>query len=193
LDLEALRKDRETLGRTLSLVRSTRYTPGLEIGADAARLKDGNIAVAPNASLELPIFDQKQAVVARLEAMFRAADDRLRARAVEVRSEVRRCRERMQYARGTVARYRAKVIPLRERVVALSQERYDAMLLGVYQLLAAKQSEVNAYREAIEAARDYWLARVDLERAVAARLPSPAPATAPSPPPSHPHTHPGTP
>jgi len=196
LDLEALRKDRETLGRTLSLVRSSRFVPGLAIGADAARLDDGHIAVAPNASLELPIFDQRQAVVARLESMFRAADERLRARAVEILSDVRRSRERMQYARDAVARYRTRVIPLRERVVALSQQQYDAMLLGVYQLLAAKQGEANAYREAIEAARDYWLARVDLERAVAVRFPSPSPPTeapkaAPAPAHDHSqHTHP---
>jgi cobalt-zinc-cadmium efflux system outer membrane protein len=104
----------------------------------------------------------------------------------------------MQYARNTVAQYRSRVIPLRERVVALSQERYDAMLLGVYQLLAAKQSEVNAYREAIEAARDYWLARVDLERTVAVRLPTPPAGAAPSAPPpapaqDHQHMKMGTP
>jgi cobalt-zinc-cadmium efflux system outer membrane protein len=62
------------------------------------------------------------------------------------------------------------MIPLREKVVRLSQEQYDAMLLGVYQLLAAKQAEVTAYREYIEAVRDYWLARSDLERAVGGRL-----------------------
>lgn len=192
LDLEAMRKEREAIGRTLSLVRSSRYTPGVEIGANAARLNDGHLALAPNASLELPIFDQKQAVAARLEAMLHAADDRLRARAVEIRSDVRRTRERMQYARSTVTRYRSRVIPLRERVVALSQERYDAMLLGVYQLLAAKQSEVNAYREAIEAARDYWLARVDLERTIAVRFPTPPAPAAPSarpPAPAHDHVN----
>lgn len=49
------------------------------------------------------------------------------------------------------------------------------MLLGVYQLIQAKQSELDAYRDFIEALRDYWLARSDLERAVGARL-DPAPA-----------------
>ena len=196
LDLQAMRKEREALGRTLSLVKASRFTPGLEIGVNGARLNDGNIVLAPNASLELPIFDQKHAVIARLDAMFRAADDRLRARAVDVRSEVRAARQRMDFARATVGRYRTKVIPLRERLVALSQQQYDAMLLGVYQLLAAKQSEVNAYRESIEAARDYWLSRVDLERAVAVRLPAPtlAPAAPPASlpaaqPPIHDHAH----
>ena len=44
------------------------------------------------------------------------------------------------------------------------------MLLGVYQLILAKQSEFDAYREYIEALRDYWIARSDLERAVGTRL-----------------------
>jgi cobalt-zinc-cadmium efflux system outer membrane protein len=48
------------------------------------------------------------------------------------------------------------------------------MLLGVYQLLLAKQAEVNAYREYIEAVRDYWIARSELEHALGGRL-TPAP------------------
>jgi cobalt-zinc-cadmium efflux system outer membrane protein len=44
------------------------------------------------------------------------------------------------------------------------------MLLGVYQLLAAKQNEINSYREYIESVRDYWIARADLERAIGTRL-----------------------
>ncbi len=189
LDLESLRKEREAIGRTLSLVKSARWTPGLGVGVDAARLDNGHIAVAPGAEIELPIFDQKQALVARMEALFRQADDRLRARAVELRSEVRAARARADFARSTVSQYRTRILPLRERVVALSQERYDAMLLGVYPLLAAKQSEVNGYREYIEATRDYWVARVDLERALGVRIaappaspasPAPAPEAAPA-------------
>ena len=47
------------------------------------------------------------------------------------------------------------------------------MLLGVYQLIFAKQGEFNVYREYIEALRDYWIARSDLERAVGTRLVAP--------------------
>ena len=62
------------------------------------------------------------------------------------------------------------MIPLRERIVALAMRHHDAMLLGVYQVLLAKQAEVNAYREYIEAVRDYWIALADLERALGGRL-----------------------
>jgi cobalt-zinc-cadmium efflux system outer membrane protein len=45
------------------------------------------------------------------------------------------------------------------------------MLVGAYQLLQAKQNEVSSYREFIEALRDYWLARAELERATGGSLP----------------------
>ena len=73
-------------------------------------------------------------------------------------------------ARMTIEYYAKTLVPLRERIVTLSQEQYNAMLLGVYQLLQAKQNEINSYREYIEAVRDYWIARADLERAIGTRL-----------------------
>jgi cobalt-zinc-cadmium efflux system outer membrane protein len=50
------------------------------------------------------------------------------------------------------------------------------MLLGIFQLLETKQAEVQAYRAYVESVRDYWDARIDLERAVGGRIaPPPAP------------------
>jgi len=40
----------------------------------------------------------------------------------------------------------------------------------VFNLLQAKRDEIAAYRGYIEAVRDYWIARTELERAVAAPL-----------------------
>src|SRR5262249_24205298 len=102
---------------------------------------------------------------------------------------------RVLTARGVVEEYAKVVVPLRENVVRFSQEQYDAMLLGVYQLIAAKQNEYEAYREYIEALRDYWIARSDLDRAVGARVGAASPASSPSsgptstvaPPPAHSH------
>jgi len=54
--------------------------------------------------------------------------------------------------------------------VKLSQQQYDAMLLGVYQLIQAKTERIRSLSEYIEALRDYWIARSDLERAVGTRL-----------------------
>jgi outer membrane protein, heavy metal efflux system len=169
-DLAAMRKEVQELGHVLSLARSTRWVGTLSVGLEAARLVDGHYSFGPNASIELPLFDQRQALIARLEGLERQGEARLEARAVDARSEVRAARDAMVSARRIAERYRRVVVPLRERIVALAQQRYDAMLLGAYELLSAKESEVNAYRDYIDAVRDYWIARSDLERAAGGRL-----------------------
>ena len=201
LDLAAIRQEVATLDYALSLAKTSRWTGVIDIGADVARLKDGSIVVGPRASLELPIFDQRQAPVASLEAQLRKSQELLAERVIEARSEIRAAHDRMRHARQAAEQYRSAIIPTREHVVELSQQEYDSMLLGVYQLVAAKRSEVNAYRDYIDTVRDYWTARSELERALGAPLPiaavsgeTPPPAPSPSPPPAAPpgehHHHP---
>ncbi|MGA7123402.1 MAG: TolC family protein [Polyangiaceae bacterium] len=185
LDLAALRQEIQTLSYALDLARSSRWTGVIDIGVDVARLKDGHIALGPRASLELPLFDQRQAQIARLEAQLRKSERLLEECVVQVRSEVRGAHDRLRYARQAAEQYRSLIIPTREEVVALSQQEYDAMLVGVYQLIAAKQAEVAAYGEYIDSVRDYWSARAELERALGGPLverPPPPPSRPPSPP-----------
>ena len=44
------------------------------------------------------------------------------------------------------------------------------MFVGVFDLLQAKQSEINAGREYVKTLQDYWIARTRLERDVGGRL-----------------------
>jgi cobalt-zinc-cadmium efflux system outer membrane protein len=186
LDLAARRREVEALSHALSFVRATRFTGVLQGELDVEHLDDGRTVLGPGAQLSLPIFDQGQASVARVEALLRQSERRRDALAVDIRSQVRLARARVALARDVAEQYRTTLVPLRERIVALSQEQYGAMLLGMYQLVSAKQSEVDAYRQYIEAVRDYWIARSDLERAVGGRVgPAPRPA-APSPAPAAP-------
>ena len=182
-DLAAAIEQARTLAYAASLARSTRWTGVVNIGADVARLRDGRYVVGPTASIELPIFDQRQAVIARLEAAERAAQQTVRAVAVDIRSDVRRARARVVATRRFAERYREVIIPTRQNVVRLAQTQYDSMLMGVFQLLVARQMEINAYRDYIEMVRDYWIARSDLERAVGGGLP-PSPSSSPSPSPT---------
>jgi cobalt-zinc-cadmium efflux system outer membrane protein len=170
LDLAAAREEVRTAAAALAVTKATRVIGGLDVGVQAHRDPDGPRTIGPTVDLELPIFDQKQAEVARLRALVRAAERRAEALAIAVRSEVRSARDRLLHARMTIEYYEKTLVPLRERIVKLSEEQYNAMLLGVYQLISAKQNEMNAYREYIEAVRDYWIARADLERALGTRL-----------------------
>ncbi len=178
LDVAAGVREIQARSAALDMVKDWRWLPGATVGAGIDRESDGPLSAGPQASLELPIFDQKQATLAKLEAEVRRSQRALAALAIDVRSEVRERRARLVHQRDLAEHYKTTVIPLHERIVALSQQQYDAMLLGVHQLLQAKQSEVNAYREYIEAVRDYWIAHADLNRACGGRISDSDPALA---------------
>ena len=169
-DLQAAREEMASLAAALKIQKGTRIIGGLEAGVSAHQDADGPRTVGPDLSIEIPLFDQKQAAIAKLVSQWREAYQRLQARGLAIRSQVRSARARVLATRDAAEFYRRTIVPLRERIVGLSQQHYNAMLLGVYQLLNAKQNEVNAYREYIEVVRDYWIARSDLEHAVGARL-----------------------
>ncbi len=193
LDIGAARRNVQAMGYALNAAKTTRWVGAVNIGVEAGRLRHNRrFSFGPSVTLEIPLFDQRQAQIAKLEAYKRQGESELHALAIDVRADVRSSRARVLTARGVVEEYGKVVVPLRENVVRYSQEQYDAMLLGVYQLIQAKQAEFDAYREYIEALRDYWIARSDLERAVGGRVgASPAvgnhPAAAVAPPSTHSH------
>lgn len=189
LDLGAAHKDVEVVSKGLALARNVRWIGGLDAGVTYHRETEGIRLIGPSVSVQIPLFDQGQAVIARLEAQLREVKAREYALAVDVRSDVRELRARLLAARSIVASYQKSIVPLREKIVALSQQQYDAMLLGVFQLLAAKQAEVSAYRELIESVRDYWVLRAELEWRAGGSLPEAAPPSGPSPGPPGPQEH----
>ena len=172
MDLAAAHAETEATLQTLQLVSGTRFLTSLGVGIQAERDSEGNKLAGPTVSLELPLFDQHQAQVARLAANARFTRAQEEALEVDIRSQVRGAQNHLLASRVVVEHYRSVLLPLRARIVALSQRHYNAMLLGVYGLILAKQNEVNAARDYIDAVRDYWVARSELERAVGGRLSS---------------------
>jgi cobalt-zinc-cadmium efflux system outer membrane protein len=194
LDVGAARRNVQTMRYGLTLAKTTRWTGTVNVTVEGGRLRHSkHLSFGPSVALEIPLFDQRQAQIAKLEAYARQGEAELRALAIEVRADVRSSRARLLTTRSIVEDYGKVVVPLRENIVRFSQEQYDAMLLGVYQLIQAKQNEFEAYREYIEALRDYWIARSDLERAIGGRIAAatsvahvPAAATVAAPP-AHSH------
>ncbi len=169
-DLLAARKQVEVGRRDVSYHKSYRL-PSFEIGVDAERdFGDDTWAYGPVVMMALPLFDRGQGGIERANARLRQAEYRATATETEVRNDVRAAWEDMRAARAVVETYRDDVIPTRERVVAESQKQYNFMLVGPMALLQAKRDEIDAYREYIEAVRDYWSVRAELERAVASRI-----------------------
>ncbi|WP_199738900.1 TolC family protein, partial [Corallococcus sp. CA054B] len=171
LDIDAARKQASLLWNALELARSTRFFGRVEVGVHTHRDANGPRLLGPTLSLELPIFDQRQALIAKLEAQHRQGENRLMELAVNARSEVRAARAKLVTLRNMAERYQKVVLPLRTTIVEESQRQYNAMQIGLPALLIARREQVEAWRAYLETVRDYWMARADLERLVGGRLP----------------------
>lgn len=172
LDLAAAAKEVEVLGKAAGLQRDWRTILTTDVGFQASRDTDGQWVLGPQVAIELPIFNQRQPEIARLDAARRQAEDSLEALAIETRSDVRRLRERLYALRYEAEHYRNTILPLRERITALTQREYNYMLVDTFDLLSAKREEISAYRSYLSTVHDYWATRAELERAVGGRLPA---------------------
>ena len=190
LDLAALRAQAELAQKSLDLKRRTRLLPGeVNLGVDTERDSDGARVSGPRLGVQLPLFDQGQPELARLSAELRQTQDRVEALAADIGSEVRAARDMLSATRQAAEFYRKTLLPQRRAILRESLLHYNAMQKNVYELLAAKEQQQVTERESVEALRDYWFARTELERALGRRLPAVA-DTAPPEKPAEPEAEP---
>ena len=173
LDLAAVREQTKALKRGLTATRLG-IVPEAEIGVNTEKEIDGGRISGPSWNVEVPVWDQQLAQGSKVKAQWRQSRFREKAYETKVRSEVREAVTHLQAARISVESYRDKILPEREKIVALYLKEYNYMLSGVYQLLNAKQREIDSRREYIESLKDYWTALAELERAVGRKLAVPA-------------------
>lgn len=166
LDLEAARLEIETAARRLGISRITGLIPTFEAGYDAEHDTDGTWLRGPKVSFQLPLFNQGQGTNSRERAKLCRAQDSYYALAVEIRSEVRKSRQKMLKARERVKYYNTIMLPLRSRIVEETQLMFNAMDATLFELLDAKREEVTAGRELVAAKLDCWASRSELEKAV---------------------------
>ena len=170
LDLVALRYEALGQARSLGFARFQEVAQQFEIGGHYVREIPGEHSIGPSFRIPIPLFNFGQGVKARGEAKLRQLQQRYLGLAVQIRSDVRTARDRMLNARAIVDYSQGTMLPLRHRVLEESQLQYNAMQISLSDLLRAKQEEVNAARQSVEAQRDYWVARAELEKAVGGSL-----------------------
>jgi cobalt-zinc-cadmium efflux system outer membrane protein len=168
-DVAAARLEPDILAERASLERRLSWGE-VRVGVSREQDPEHFHEIGPTLQLGLPIFNRNQGEVRRLEAQNRKASLQLEALTMQVRNSVDDAYDRLLARRRAVELYQQKILPLRERIVSLERLQYNSMLLGVYVLLQARQDEIAAVTGSLEALRDYWIARADLERAVGGPL-----------------------
>jgi len=170
LDLAAARQQFVAEARTRGIARAEAILQGAQIGSHYEHEIEPRHSTGPSVSVPIPIFNQGQPASARASAKMRQAEQRYLALAADIRSDVRAARDKMLLSRRQVEYFKSTALPTRTRVTEESQLEYNAMQIGPFQLLQAKQEEVKTGADSVEALRDYWVARAELEKAVGGSL-----------------------
>ena len=170
LDLQADYLRLASRAKDLGLTKAFRLLGALDFGIESERETDAQTRTGPTFAIELPIFNQGQARISRGEAALRQAQDRFEALAVDVRSEIRELRDELASKREIARFYQDELLPGQRRILNESLIIYNAMAIGNFELFATKAEEARTEREYIDAVRDYWVTRAELERAVGGNL-----------------------
>jgi len=183
LDLAAARADLDAAARRAGVARPESVLPSLSSGGELER-SDGEWEAGPEASVRLPLFDAGQARRAAAQSDLRRRIALYEATAVDVRASARTLAARVAAARRTAVQYQTVVLPLRAELVRQTLLQYNAMQVGVFNLLQAQQLEAAAVRRTVDAVEAYWTTRADLDLLLAGVAPdvsagavSPAPRT----------------
>lgn len=180
LDLAVLRDEVALLEDALGVTEHWRLLGSVKAGYEREREVDDSKLRGPTLSLELPIFNQGQAAVARAEAQLLDARARAESFALVVENEVTTAVEQLALAQDTSARYRDELLPSTASAVARQQERVNYMLVSVFELIRTKREEYDAWQGYFESVRDYWIARTALRAATGGLLPGDSELPAPT-------------
>jgi outer membrane protein, heavy metal efflux system len=172
LDVAAARRSADAIADAYGLTRRTQLLGPVEVGYEVGRQFDNSREKGPSVSFELPLFNWGGGRVARAQAELDSAEARLAGLELDTSNDIAQAHAALLNAKARAERLRTGLIPERETVVEQMRLEVNYMLIGVFELLVAKQQEYDAYAAYLDAVRDYWQARVRLTQAVGQRLPS---------------------
>jgi outer membrane protein TolC len=173
LDLELGRRRFAAAAKGANVARARGWVPELRAGVSAERESDEGAewGVGPAISLELPLFYQGQGQTGVALANMRREQKAYASTAVRIRATARAAAARLQAAARNASYYKDVLLPLRQQITNETQLQFNAMNIGVFQLLQAKRDQMEAARAYVELLREYWTARATADQLLAGRLP----------------------
>lgn len=172
LDIAAAKVEAAQTASSLGLTKTTRFINVLDLGY--VRNSGAGQPSAPGyaITLELPLFDWGSARVAKSEAIYMQAVNKVAQSAVDARSEARESYLDYRTSYDLARHYRDQVIPLRKKISDETLLRYNGMLLSVFELLADSREQAGAVNGYIDALKEFWIAQTNLEAALGGHLPA---------------------
>ncbi|MEQ9321878.1 MAG: TolC family protein, partial [Polyangiaceae bacterium] len=170
LDLVRLEAEYAAAASRADAAELAAWLPHLVAGVNLDR-GGGAWSAGPVVGMAIPLFDQGQGPIGIAEAQMERADADHRVVAVRVDRAVKSAVTRLAVRRAQVKQFEEKLLPLRDAVLDQTLLQYNAMSLGVFQLLQARRDQIRARTSYIGVMREYWKARLDLEQLARGSLP----------------------
>ncbi|WP_437656785.1 TolC family protein [Sorangium sp. So ce1182] len=168
LELAELRSRLEAAAGRAGFARTAGWLPDLSVGVRGER-EDEAWQVGAGLRVTVPLFDRKQGATMAYTSEFDSLLERYHGRAIDVRSAVRAAQNRLTSAHARALHHQRVLVPARTRVVEQTLLQYNAMQVGVFELLQARREQLDAELAQVEALRDYWTSRVAFDAILAGR------------------------
>ena len=169
-DLQMSRARVAEADRLLSLERALIFKK-VEAGASYSHEPKNENRMGPSLSIQLPIFDQNQAQIAKAEYRKRQAEKELTDRMALVREEIGIACATLDALQSELLLLRDEVLPLRERAALFAEKYFNAMQINMLPLLEARQQLLETKLRLLETQKEYHAALVELERQIGGRFP----------------------
>lgn len=169
LAMRAAQTRMQGLAKQSGIVRTEAWLP--EIAADVHVLRtededggnDDRWRWGGGASIEVPLFDRGQGRLRGVEAQFDAAMERFQGLAITLRSAAREARNRLVSAHARARQYQTVILPAQRTVMEQTILQYNAMQLGIFQLLEARRELLEVELDYVDTLREFWTAIAGLE------------------------------
>jgi outer membrane protein, heavy metal efflux system len=164
LDLQQAKARLNQLELQLGLEKNSRFVRGLsaEIAGSAQHSVEREVALG----VELPLFDSGSARLSKAEAEFQQAWWQAKALEQKALSEVRQAWALQQSSYQIARHYQDQLVPLALKINQQNVLRYNGMLIGVFELIADTQAQVETVIGQMTAQRDFYLSELRLQQAL---------------------------
>ncbi|HEY6878472.1 MAG TPA: TolC family protein [Polyangiales bacterium] len=176
LDLKALGQRLEAAGRRTGHTRMAGWLPSLAVDVHAlhtdpeAQNTEKRWRYGGGVSVGVPLFDRQQGELRANEAEFDVLLEREQGLAIALRSQARMARNRVLSTHARAQAYRATLLPAQSTVMEQTVLQYNAMQVGVFELLAARRAELEIELASVDAQAEYWSAQAALDALLAGKL-----------------------
>ena len=170
-DILSLNKRILAKAKQLGIVNITSYLPQLTITSHFEREPEGKKSTGPSIDFPIPIFNWGSAQRAAARNILEQANDQMKSLEVKIRAEVRSAQAQLAVNKAKVQYFQDFLIPVMEKKLTQAQLQYNAMNIGVFDLLKVKSEQTQVKIEYVNTVYEFWISRLELEKALGKELP----------------------